>query len=127
MDQRCWFHFIFIKTEVRYWKSLESTGSKHWKKAKTELCNWIIKTYQIEPSYGRCPEDQNSVRQPRILIGTSCATLRKKRQVHYVLSGFCVETLKMGICSKSGEKFLTLDILKYNYKQLKKKGIRSRA
>lgn len=105
--------------EVRYQKSLESTGSKHWKKAKTELCNWIIKIYQIEPSCRRCPEDQNSVRQPGILIGTSGATLRKKRQVHHILSESCVETLKMGICSKTGEKFLTLDILKYNYKQLK--------
>lgn len=53
LDQWCWVHFTFIKTKARYWKSLKSLGGKYGGKAKSELCNWIIKKYQIEPSNGR--------------------------------------------------------------------------
>lgn len=70
--------FYLHKGEGRYWNLLKSTGGKHRKKAKWEFCNWFIKKYQIETSNGRFSEGQNSVRRPKILIGTCCATLRKK-------------------------------------------------
>lgn len=58
------------------------------------------------------------MRRPKILTGTCCAILRGKGRE---LNASSVETLVMGISFKREEIFLTLDVLKSNYKQLKKR------